>query len=142
MSEPSHGAAALFDDVAAPTAPVVPGQHRRRRRRWPFVLGSLVVLALAVGGGAWFTVRKAVANYDHNIERFADPFPQLPADQRPASTAQTGTLNVLLLGSDSRISAGDPSQWSAGAHRPPPTTPPPPPAHRTPPPAASLPPPT
>src|SRR3954449_11288063 len=117
MSEPSHGAAALFDDVAAPTAPVVPGQHQRRRRRWPFVLGSLVVLALAVGGGAWFTVRKAVANYDHNIERFADPFPQLPADQRPASTAQTGTLNVLLLGSDSRISAGDPSQWSAGAQR-------------------------
>ena len=120
MSEPSRGVAALFDDVAAPTEPVAPagpGQHRRRRPRWPFVLGALVVVALALAGGAWFTMRHAVASYDHNIERFADPFTKLPAAQRPASTVQTGALNVLLLGSDSRISAGDPTQWSVGAQR-------------------------
>ncbi len=120
MSEPSRGVAALFDDVAAPTEPVAPagpGQHRRLRPRWPFVLGALVAVALALTGGAWFTVRHAVASYDHNIERFADPFTKLPAAQRPASTVQTGALNVLLLGSDSRISAGDPTQWSVGAQR-------------------------
>ena len=120
MSEPSRGAAALFDDVAAPPAPVVPpgtGQHRRRRRRWPFVLAALVVVALALAGGAWFTVRQTVAGYDRNIERFGDPFAQIPTTERPASTARTGALNVLLLGSDSRISAGDPKQWSAGAQR-------------------------
>jgi LCP family protein required for cell wall assembly len=120
MSEPSRGVAALFDDVAAPPAPVVPAgpaQHRRRRRRWPFVLAALVVVALAVAGGAWFTVRQAVAGYDRNIERFGDPFAQIPAAERPAPPKQTGALNVLLLGSDSRISAGDPKQWSAGAQR-------------------------
>src|SRR3954471_11015427 len=121
MSEPSRGTAALFDDVAAPPAPTVPpgpGQHRgRRRRRWPFVVGALVVVALAVAVGARLVVRQAVAGYDRNIERFGDPFAQIPATVRPASTAQTGALNLLLLGSDSRISAGDPSQWSVGAQR-------------------------
>ena len=118
MSEPSRGVAALFDDAATSPAPAVPDAPApRRRRRWGFVLGALLVVALAVAGGAWFTLRHAVSSYDHNIERFGDPFAQLPADKRPASTARTGALNVLLLGSDSRISAGDPGQWAMGAQR-------------------------
>jgi LCP family protein required for cell wall assembly len=118
MSQSLRGPAAVHDDVAAPPAPVdpdAPGRHRRARPRWQFVVGGLVVLALALTGGAWFTVRHVVAGYDHNIQRFGDPFAQLPAEQRPAATAPAGALNVLLLGSDSRISAGDPSQWSAAA---------------------------
>ena len=121
MSESSRGVAALYDAVAAepaPARPDGPGRHRGHRRRWLFVvLGAVLMLALGLAGGAWFTVRHAVAGYDHNIERFGDPFAQLPTDQRPASIAPTGALNVLLLGSDSRISAGDPSQWSVGAQR-------------------------
>jgi LCP family protein required for cell wall assembly len=121
MTEPSRGVAALFDD-APPPAPALPpthGQHRRHRRRWLYVLAAMVVVALAVAGGAWYTVRQAVAGYDRNIERFGDPFAQIPPSERPAQAPakQTGALDVLLLGSDSRISAGDPTQWTAGAQR-------------------------
>ncbi len=117
MSEPSRGVAALFDDVVTPPASPAPPAPRRRAR-WPFVVAGVVVAALALAaGGTWFAVRQAVAGYDRNIERFGDPFAQIPATERPAPTAQTGALNVLLLGSDSRISAGDPKAWSAGAQR-------------------------
>jgi len=106
-------------------SPWPPAQARhpkeRRRRRWPFVVATLAVVALAVSGGAWLTVRQAVARYDSNIERFADPFIQIPAAERPAPpptvAGATRPLNVLLLGSDSRISAGDATQWSYGAQR-------------------------
>ncbi len=133
----AHGAVEVFDGlVSGPSgspdgpgtgtpSPRPPAQARhpreRRRRRWPFVVSTLVVVALVVAGGAWFTVRQAVARYDSNIERFADPFVQIPAAERPAppttSAGATRALNVLLLGSDSRVSAGDATQWSYGAQR-------------------------
>lgn len=79
------------------------------------VLGGLVVAGvLAVGGGAlWLNSR---------VERFGDPFTAIPEDARPTRpapvvAADADPLNVLVLGSDSRISAGDPSQWEAGAQR-------------------------
>lgn len=56
------------------------------------------------------------------VEKIDDPFaalPTRPAAPTPAATAESGDtpMNLLLLGSDSRISAGDPDQWEYGAQR-------------------------
>ncbi|NCD16922.1 MAG: LytR family transcriptional regulator, partial [Actinobacteria bacterium] len=58
------------------------------------------------------------------MERIDDPFADLTnRPTRPApsagATEEPGEppVNVLVLGSDSRISAGDPSQWAYGAQR-------------------------
>lgn len=94
-------------------------RERRAGRRALIIalvaLGGLVVAStLALGGGAlWLNSR---------VERFGDPFAQIPEAERPtrpalATPAAADPLNVLVLGSDSRTSAGDPGQWEAGAQR-------------------------
>ncbi len=81
------------------------------------VVGTLVVLlaGAAFGGLWWFQQR-----LDANIEKLGDPFAGLPDRPAPAPAdeeAEAQDVNFLVLGSDSRISAGDPSQWEAGAQR-------------------------
>lgn len=49
------------------------------------------------------------------IETIKNAFPE--EDTRPAVAASNTSKNFLILGSDSRISAGDPSHWEAGAQR-------------------------
>ncbi|MDO5722493.1 MAG: LCP family protein [Actinomycetaceae bacterium] len=49
------------------------------------------------------------------IETVPEVFPE--ETSRPAAEPESTAVNVLILGSDSRISAGDPSQWEAGAQR-------------------------
>jgi LCP family protein required for cell wall assembly len=109
----------LFD--ALPTGARVPTEARsapRRRRLWIWVLAGFAAVAVGVAGAGWFTVHQAVAGYDRNIQRFGDPFKAIPQTQRPArAAAATGAMNILLLGSDSRIDAGNPKQWSVGAQR-------------------------
>ncbi|WP_418275989.1 LCP family protein [Isoptericola jiangsuensis] len=70
---------------------------------------------VAFGGLWWFQQR-----LDANVEKLGDPFAAVsdrpePAPSDPAE--ELGDVNILVLGSDSRISAGDPSQWEAGAQR-------------------------
>lgn len=84
------------------------------------LLAALVLLV--VGAAGVFVVTTVVRNnLDNNVERIADPFAELPT--RPPETTPEGTpvsetaMNILVLGSDSRISAGDPSQWEQGAQR-------------------------
>lgn len=106
------------DDAPARRARRTP----RRRRRWPWVLGGSVVALIAVVA---ITGAVLVNGLNANIERFGDPFADLPT--RPplptADPAEAGEpeerapVNVLVLGSDSRISAGDPEHWEAGAQR-------------------------
>ena len=87
-----------------------------RRRRWLYVLGGFLVAVLAVGATGAVAVRQVVSGYDHNIQRFGDPFAAIPrTDRATADAAATGAMNMLLLGSDSRIDAGNPQQWSYGA---------------------------
>jgi LCP family protein required for cell wall assembly len=109
----------MNDFLTAPN-PVDGGlRHARRGRRGKGLVAGIVVGALLlVGGGAtaaWFGYR---ASLDDNLERI-DAFEGLDESTRP-SAAPTGPdtpVNILVLGSDSRISAGDPNAWEAGAQR-------------------------
>lgn len=92
---------------------------RRSRRLWKIgllsVLGLVLLLVLGtVAVGLW--VRHTLGS---SVETFADPFAGLPtrAPQQAVEKGQEPATNFLVLGSDSRISAGDPSQWQVGAQR-------------------------
>ncbi|WP_244925008.1 LCP family protein [Actinomyces bowdenii] len=112
------------DDASAPGRaagrdPEAPDSREGRRRTLRAVLLSaamvVLVVALVVAGlGLW--LRHSLGS---DLETIADPFAgiatraphqRVEGDQQPAT-------NILVLGSDSRISAGDPSQWEAGAQR-------------------------
>ena len=109
--EPAASAASADEGkVAAP---------RRRRRAWRIglvsVLAVVLVLVLGVGAlGLW--LRHSLGS---KIETIDDPFSAIStrAPQQSVGANQKPATNILLLGSDSRISAGDPSQWEAGAQR-------------------------
>lgn len=95
-------------------------QPERRRSRRALVVSLCLIgaLVLVAAGGVWGLQRWLVGR----VDTFADPFeglPDRPPAASPAATAEAGTtpLTLLLLGSDSRISAGDPSQWQQGAQR-------------------------
>ncbi|MEV0891281.1 LCP family protein [Promicromonospora sp. NPDC050262] len=110
----------MNDFLSAPN-PVDGGlRHARRSRRGTgFVAGIVVGALLLVGGGAtaaWFGYR---ASLDDNVERL-DAFEGIDPSTRPSAApveGPTAPVNILVLGSDSRISAGDPSAWEAGAQR-------------------------
>ena len=95
---------------------VTPGAHARSRG---FVAGLVVGALLLVGGGgvaAYYAYRMSL---DDNLERI-DPFADVDPSTRPSAPAvegPTAPVNILVLGSDSRISAGDPTAWEAGAQR-------------------------
>jgi LCP family protein required for cell wall assembly len=98
------------------------GTHARdgkRRAVWKLfgitVLSLTLLVAACAGGVAWY-LHDSLQAIDHNIERFAAPDQQIPEAERPSVIAPEAT-NILMLGSDSRISAGDPSQWTFGAQR-------------------------
>lgn len=85
-----------------------------------------VVVAFALVLGLVVLAAGSVAGYlawaNGKIERIADPFEGLDPVSRPApapteNSSGAAPLNVLILGSDSRISAGDPSAWRAGGQR-------------------------
>lgn len=89
-------------------------RRRTGRKALLIVLGVLLVLAVAAVGFLWWFQSRL----DSNIERIPDPFGQIT--ERPTQTVtedEDEPVNFLLLGSDSRISAGDPEQWEAGAQR-------------------------
>jgi LCP family protein required for cell wall assembly len=110
--EPQGGAP--VDPSDQPTPPVQPP---RRRGRLAFRLfGIFIILGLVLAAGGVGTVLWLQRGYDHNIERFGDPFTTLPDASRPKAVV-AGAMNILLLGSDSRISAGDPGAWAVGAQR-------------------------
>lgn len=91
-----------------------------RSSRIRSLLLALVTLALAfllIVGGAFAYLRHSIDSQIRHISIEATP------DQPPQSalahspTAVHDTLNFLILGSDSRSSGGNPSDWHAGAQR-------------------------
>ncbi len=96
----------MTDTTTPPAPPRDAAPRRRRRRVWPRVLiAAAVVLVLALAAAAIYavTIERSVTQ---NITRGVD----LPGDTpSPGETArptkeplETGTLNYVLLGSDSR----------------------------------------
>ncbi|MGK5172099.1 LCP family protein [Geodermatophilus sp. CPCC 205761] len=87
----------------------LPSPSRRRALRRVLVsLGVLgVVLALVVGGGMWFLTER----YAGNIARVSDVFEGLeesarPAPATPAQAVGAEPVTFLLVGSDTRATAG------------------------------------
>lgn len=121
-------------EIAEPDA-TPPGRSTRRhpRRRRVLIVAMSLVGLLVVGGAVAAQLYQNHLNA--NIERIGDPFASLPtrpsvptapatadptASPTPGDTTgadPTKAVNILLLGSDSRISAGDPNQWTYGAQR-------------------------
>ncbi len=104
-----------------PSTPTHARERSRSRRALVAVLVTVVALVGVGVAGTW-GVQKWLAS---QVEHIGDPFAGLTARPTPpASTGGTedevvdhGAMNILVLGSDSRISAGDPNQWSFGAQR-------------------------
>jgi LCP family protein required for cell wall assembly len=95
-----------------------PQSRRRMRRRSIFALiaGGLVVV---IAGGLAIAGLVLQSQLKGEIAYLEDPFEDLT--ERPATAegeaGEADPLNFLVLGSDSRISAGDPDQWEFGAQR-------------------------
>ena len=71
---------------------------------------------LVVGAAA--AVRGVQHWLSSNVESIGDPFANIKNRPDPAPTVDgKSAMNILVVGSDSRISAGDPSKWQAGAQR-------------------------
>lgn len=93
--------------------------RRRSGRGWRIallsVLAIFLVLTLATGGLALW-VRHSIAS---GMEFIADPFAGIPAraPQQKVAAGKEPAVNILVLGTDSRTSASDPSQWQEGAQR-------------------------
>ncbi|MFN0283676.1 MAG: LCP family protein [Kineosporiaceae bacterium] len=113
------GALEPFSDLVSDEPPRRGTRRSRARRRWVYVaVGMVVALALS-GVGVLYLVERAKTTYDANITRFSAPvIPEAGRPEAAGADADGNTpLNFLLLGSDSRISAGDPLDWEAGAQR-------------------------
>ena len=95
------------------------GRPHRPGRGWRAallsVLAIFLVLTLATGGLALW-VRHSLSS---SLETIGDPFSSIPtrAPEQQVADGREAATNILVLGTDSRTSAGDPSQWEAGAQR-------------------------
>jgi LCP family protein required for cell wall assembly len=86
---------------AAPSRPVGP-RHRRRRFRLGIIIGVAAVVVLAVAATAIYLI-----NIDRSVTRNITRGIDLPSETAspggaPTAEPETGTLNYVLLGSDSR----------------------------------------
>lgn len=117
-AEPSGDAADdTGEDAADDVGDAEPARRRRSGWRIALVCGLAVVLALTLGTvGAALWLRHKISS---EIETIDDPFAGLATrapEPTPAGGAQA-PVNILVLGSDSRISPNDPAHWEAGAQR-------------------------
>ncbi|MFT3943461.1 MAG: LCP family protein [Ancrocorticia sp.] len=83
------------------------------------VLTSLLGLFLVAG----LVIGLVVNNMFSSMKSFGDPFSEISdrptRSQSAPGGGETGEqpVNFLIMGSDSRVSAGDPNAWEAGAQR-------------------------
>lgn len=118
--EPSSASAQESQEAeAVPAAESAAEPARRRRSGWKLALACVLVIVTVLGLGslgAALWLRHKVAS---QIETIDDPFAGLET-RAPTPTPADGheaPVNILVLGSDSRISPNDPAHWEAGAQR-------------------------
>ena len=110
---------AASSEVDTTSARSAGNARRRPGRGWRIallsVLAVFLVLTLAAGGLALW-VRHSIAS---SMEFISDPFSDIPtrAPQQQVVAGKEPAVNILILGTDSRTSASDPSQWQEGAQR-------------------------
>ncbi|WP_369371468.1 LCP family protein [Promicromonospora sp. Populi] len=120
MHEPDRHGDLLTAPAAESAPPIAPSERPARRRPRGFVaavIAGALVLVAASGAMALLGYRTSL---DENIERIEDPFAGIDPATRPTPPPAAGPdapVNILMLGSDSRISAGDPEAWEFGAQR-------------------------
>lgn len=112
-------------ETSSPSAePATPARGSRARKRWIWLGAVLGILALGLAAG-YFALRASV---NANIEHIPNALPEQTKNPEPAVTAQAGEddeqvpvdadpINFLVMGSDSRQSGGDPTDWEYGAQR-------------------------
>lgn len=90
--------------------------HTTRRRSLFLALLILVLTFFLIVGGAFAYLRHSINAQIRHIPIAVEAGPSpAPQSARPAATHPA--VNFLVLGSDSRSSGGDPSDWHAGAQR-------------------------
>ena len=102
-ADTGSGAAEMPWEQGAEAGEGDPPQPRRRRwlRRALISFGALaLVLALLIGGGAWYLSSR----YGSNIDRVGDVFAGIDEGSRPAAPSASGEapITFLLVGSDTR----------------------------------------
>lgn len=88
------------------------GTRKRTLTAVLVALGGLLALGAGIALGAQWWVNS-------RVEVLEDPFEELTDRPTPPAVEkdEKRPVNVLVLGSDSRISAGNPEEWQAGAQR-------------------------
>ncbi|MFD1506699.1 LCP family protein [Georgenia yuyongxinii] len=125
-ASPEAGAPQGGDDDARAVALALPESTEPRRSRTKVALWLAAAIVVMLVAGLVGTAAYIQGRIEAGIERIDDPFASLT--DRPdngsgtdssdrAGPAPSAAVNILVLGSDSRISAGDPTQWSYGAQR-------------------------
>ncbi|MDD7384628.1 MAG: LCP family protein [Actinomycetaceae bacterium] len=111
------GQGGIFTDTERETPETVTVEvekrHHGTRKVVTVVVVLLVLLACFIVAAGAFLSQKL-----HSMHTIGDPVADaqnVPGSQPAAN--DTGAINFLIMGSDSRISAGDPSQWKVGAQR-------------------------
>lgn len=92
------------------------GRPSRARQAVAILVGVLLVVVGGVAGTLGVLQHRVTAQ----LEYIEDPFASLsnrPTESANPEAGQSAPVNILLLGSDSRISAGDPGSWKYGAQR-------------------------
>lgn len=77
---------------------------------WGLIVVALLLVAMVTVLLLWLQL-----SILGRTERVIDAFPE--ESTRPQAQLDNTSVNFLVLGSDSRISVGDPSRWEAGAQR-------------------------
>lgn len=110
-------------DSGARHADIPPKRRSRSRLALIISLSLIGLLVLGAAGGVWYLHHRINSNIEHIDDAFGDrdnrptPAPS-PSEREDGTTANPqDAVNILFVGSDSRISAGDPSQWEYGAQR-------------------------
>lgn len=86
---------------------------RRLKKIIALTLAFILCALSALGVGYWWYTSKL----DKQVARLENPFSSIEESARPQTQSESECTNILVLGSDSRISDGDLDKWQVGAQR-------------------------